>query len=184
MKRLRDLLLSISVLFSIFALIFMIANLIFTKTTVELSSNSQISKEISRLKQDITELGEGECKTFLNETLFKIEKGNFNGSVKIKDLYNYINENAFLPTYTQAKEKCNITDEETEKYNLNSKYLGVIIMPDLIIDKYYFNYEFHLKDELRRVMEPDIDSITFNSYRLGALRIISDYIDIVNERSN
>ena len=181
MKRFKDLLLSVSILSSIFIVIFVIISILNVKTTVELYLNDNTEEKLNNIKENINTLEEGECKELLLSYTSFLDRGRFDGEVKVLDLYDYLSSFDVFDYYNGAKEKCGITDEELKSHSIPNRFINIMIIPDTILDKHTFSYELRLVDELRNSVEPNIDLMAYQSYRANHSDILSNYLEIINK---
>ena len=180
MKRFKDLLLSVFIIGSIFVIILIIVSFFNVKRSIEITTNEANETRLNNLKYRVRMISDGECKDFLNDYISKVDNGNFKGDVKLKDINDYIiNDYAAIMAYNEAKEKCNISNEEIEKYGINGKFLTILSLTDSLFNKYLFTFELNIKSELRSIAESNTDSIVYNSIRFEQIEILDDFVNIV-----
>ena len=165
----------ISLFFSIFIIILMFIKIFSVETSITLSNT--YADNIANIKAKIDMIGDGSCKDYLNDYMSYIEMGEFDGKVKISDLYNYMNSFDVMNMYMDGMNSCGISEEEIKNTQIPSKYLSILITDDSLMNKYIFNYEFGIKDNLSTLTETNTDNILYRSYMLNHLNIIDDYID-------
>lgn len=180
MKRFKDLLLSVFIIGSIFVIILIIVSFFNVKRSIEITTNEANETRLNNLKYRVRMISDGECKDFLNDYISKVDNGNFKGDVKLKDINDYIiNDYSAIMAYNEAKEKCNISNEEIEKYGINGKFLTILSLTDSLFNKYLFTFELNIKSELRSIAESNTDSIVYNSIRFEQIEILNDFVNIV-----
>ena len=184
MNRFKDLLLSVFVLGSIVIIIFILLSFFNIKKVVFISMVGPNENEYNELKSRVNELDESDCKNFLKEYIEYVDKGHFEGEVKIKDLYDYYMNAPVLELYENSKLRCNLTDEELSKNAITSKYITILSIPESFFQKYTFSYELNLKDGLRELMEPNVDSLLLTAVRSNQIDLLAEYLDVLSEREN
>ncbi len=183
MNRFKDLLLSVFVLGSIVIIIFIIISFFNAKTTIEISKNDNNEEKLLILRGKVDALEDGECKSFLKDYVKWIDDFNLEGTIKIRNLYFDMLENSPTTKYFEdAKNKCGFTNEEIHENNITSDYLTLLILPDVIFDKYLFDHELRLKDHLRSIAEANIDNVAYSTLNSTKLDILNKYINLLESR--
>lgn len=179
MKRFKDLLLSISILSSIIIVILMILSILTIKTTTEVTLNEQREDKYLVLKQSISDLPEGECKNIITDLSNYIDKGKFEGTVRVKDLFNFLWGFNPLKYYGEIREKCNISDSDLNDRFVSTKYIDNMVLSDAIMDKYMLAYQLKLYDDFDNTINANVDIIAYQAYRANQIEMLSDYLDIL-----
>ena len=111
------------------------------------------------------------------------ERTSYNGVVKLKEMYDYNMENGGLRFFSPLREKCNLTDGDIKKYNLPLRFISYVIPIEHLYQEYMFQYEIGLKDVWTiNISEASLDSVDYNINRNIQLEIISNLLEIYNER--
>lgn len=148
------------------------------KSEVYIERNVATEARLDNLKKEVELLREGSCKDFLNEYITYIDKGYFEGVVKLKDIYNYYWNTPSVNYYEMGINNCAIDRETLQNTQIPTKYVTNMVYPDYLLDEYIYQYEFRIKDPVRLIMEPNTFNLTLNNMRNNQINILEDYINI------
>lgn len=177
-----------SVLFnvSIFYSVLIVGLMVFTFSTmtyrVELYDNNENKSRLNEYKEIVSSMEDNECTLVIKDIIKYYEDTSYNGSVNLKEMYDYDGENGLLFYYIKVKEGCNISENDENEYDLPTKFLSSIMYREIIYQKYNFQYELKFTDMyLRDIAEASIYSTEYHISRKTILDIIDDLIEISNK---
>ena len=182
MNRIKDFLLGIFVFSSIIIIVFIIISFVNTKRYTELSDKESNIEKYEYLRVKVNDLEDSECKNYLESYIDLVNKGKFDGIVRLKDIKEYYYNYPTLSYYDDALKKCNITKDELKEKNTDEEYISVMAIPNTLLDKYMFAYEINLKDPLRKAMEPNEDNLLYSIIRYNQIAILADYLEIIESK--
>ena len=173
------------IFYSIIIIVLITINLFNTTKEIELYSNDENNQKYLYLKNEISKLEESSCKTLLNEMITTYETTNYNGIIKLSDIYEYYwNGKSFLDFYNQIKENCNISEDTMKKINMPEEAMESIIFTELIVQKYMFQYEINIKDiNMRKILESDTINFNYNSSKSSELQMIEKVLNYIGEKN-
>lgn len=154
------------------------------KSEIYIDRNETTESRLDNIKNEVALLRDGSCKDFLNEYITYIDKGYFEGVVKLKDIYNYYWNTPSVNYYEMGINNCAIDRDKLQTTQIPTKYITNMIAPDSLMDEYIFQYEFRLKDPVRIIMEPNTFNITLVNIRNNQINILEDYVNIYKEKVN
>lgn len=178
-EKIKNILFIISIFYSvviIISMIFVTTNMV---DSVDLSDTRENKSKLKEYKEQVSLLEENKCTKIINKIIKHYEETSYDGSVNIKEMFDYDFDNSLLSFYGDVKESCNISDEDAKKYNLPSKFVAASIQRDELYQRYYFQYELNFMDiYMRDIGQAVLSGIEYNINRTNILEIISDLIEI------
>ena len=181
-ENLKKILFIISIFYSLVIIVLMLVTTSNLTYEIELYDNEENLKELESYKKELLSLNSNDCTKVIENIITYYENTSYNGKVNLKEMYNSNLEESFLSFYNEAKNNCNITDEDTNKYRLPNKFITASIQRDELYRPYMFQYELNIKDfYMRDIIEPDLPSMEYKINRESILEIISSLIEHVKE---
>jgi len=183
-EKIKKALLTISIFYSVGIIILIIITNNNLVTTVELHDSNENKNKLQSYKEDLSKLEQNSCAYIINKIIKHYEETSYDGTISLKEMYENDLDNSLLSYYTKAKDSCNLSKENEEKYNLPQKFITASIQRDEMYQKYYFQYELQFKDSTNRlIIEPYITGIEYEINRKTELEIISSLIELLSEES-
>lgn len=181
-EKIKNILFIVSAFYSIVIIILMCVTLVNMTETIELHDSEENKNTLISYKRQLSGLEKNDCTKVIEKIIKHYEDTSYDGDINIRERYEYDSENSILSYYGEAKDKCNISIEDTEKYNFPIKFLTASIQMDEIYQPYYFQYELSIKDFfVRLIAEPAITNVEYNINRGMELEIISSLIELSSE---
>ena len=150
---------------------------------VDLSDSEASLEKLNKYKKQVQVLEKNDCTKVINDMIDYYEKTSFNGIVNVNEKYDYDMENGGLRFFSLAREKCNLKDDDIEKYNLPLRFMAYVIPIEHSYQEYMFQYEISLKDAWTRLIaSAELDDVDYNINRHILLEIIDNLLEIYNER--
>lgn len=178
-EKIKNILFSISIFYSITLIILLIFNTLNLVTEVELNDSEENKIKLNEYKEEVKSLEKNKCTDIINQIIKYYEDTSYNGKISLKEMYNYGTENNLLSYYINLKENCNLSEENIKKYDLPLKVLSASIQQDELYHRYYFQYEINIKDIFtRHVIEANLTNIEYKIRKNLELEIISNLIEI------
>lgn len=177
--KIKNILFIISIFYSI-VILTMTGITTFNMTdTIKLNDKKENKETLKNYKKQLSELEQNDCTNAIGKIIKNYEETSYNGDVNLREMYEYDIENSILSYYEEAKNKCQISEEDEEKYNLPIKFITVSIQRDEIYQPYYFQYELSIKDyPARLIAEFAISKLEYKINRELELEIISSLIEL------
>ena len=150
---------------------------------IELSDSVENIETLNNYKNQVQLLEQNKCTNIISELIDYYEKTSYDGMVNVKEMYDFASENVFLSFFSKIKEKCSLSDEDMDKYNLPVKFISYQMPQEHLYQKNMFQYELGLNDILmRNIAEPSLIGTEYNISKKIQLEIIDNLIEIYNER--
>jgi len=141
--------------------------------------NKYFDEKLSRLKSEIDNLEDSECKDLISKLATTVEKSNFKGYVKIKDLYSFYWFSSFeiaSDVLLNGKEKCNMID--FSDFQIVSKIAIDETSQDLIVHDIISSYEISINDPLRQIaINNERNYKDVNAIKLNRLSLLEELIN-------
>lgn len=149
-----------------------------------LVSDTELNMQtLNNYKKQVQLLEKNECTEVISALIDYYEKFSYDTSVNLKEIYDYDMENGGLRFFSEAREKCNLSDDDIVEYDLIQKFMSYVISGEHFYQKYMFQYEISLKDiGTRRIGESALDNIDYSINQKTKLEIIDNLLEIYNER--
>ena len=181
-EKLKNYLFGISIFYSTIIILLITLNTITSTNTIELYDLKENKTKLNEYKNEISLLEQNSCTTTINQIINYYEKTSYNGEVDLKKFYNQGLEESILSLYMNAKENCNLTEDDIEYYNFPTKVLATTIWQEELLKNHYFQYELTFKDIFTRsIVEPEISNIEYKISKNLQLEIIRDLIEFTNK---
>lgn len=178
-ENIKNILLGVSIFYSIIIIILTVVTASNLVTTVELKDMEENKVKIKQYKQQLLTLPQNSCTEIIDEIINHYNKTSYNGKVNLKEMYEYDFDNSLLSYYIKTRDNCKLSKEDEEKYNLPIKFITASIQRDEMYQRYYFQYELKINDSLTRlIVEPILSGLEYEINRKNILQIISDLIEI------
>lgn len=177
-EKIKNILFVISVFYSLVIVVFTVIINSNLTSTIELHDSEDNREKLKEYKQQLTNLEQNSCTEIINEIISYYEVTSYDGEVSLRKMFEYDFDNSFLFYYLKVKESCNLDDNQVKKYNLPIKFITASIQSDELYQRYYFQYELHLNDMTRLIIEPQLSSVEYQINRGMQLEIISSLIEI------
>ena len=184
-EKIKSLLFSASIFYSVFIVGLMVFTLCIMTDSVELHDSDDNKSRLSDYKEIVSKLEDNECKNVINDIIKYYEDTSYNGSVNLKEMYDYDGKNGLLSYYIKAKDACNVSQTEEKEYDFPTKFISSIMYREVIYQKYYFQYELKITDmNMRDIGEAQIHVTMYNASRNTLLDIISGLIEISSKEES
>lgn len=175
--KIKNLLFSASIFYSVLIVGLMIFTCITMTDSVELYDNGD--NKLNEYKEIVSNMEDNECTLVIKDIIKYYEDTSYNGSVNLKEMYDYDGENGLLSYSIKAKDACNVSYADEKEYDLSTKFLSSIMYREGIYQRYGFQYELKFTDMyLRDIAEASIYSTEYHISRKTILDIISSLIEI------
>lgn len=181
-EKIKSVLFSVSIFYSVLIVVLMIFTCITMTDSVELYDNDDNKSRLNNYKEMVSNMEDNECTLVIKDIIKYYEDTSYNGSVNLKEMYDYDGNNGLLSYSIKAKEGCNISETDEKEYDLSTKFLSSIMYREGIYQRYRFQYELKFTDMyLRDIAEAYIFGTEYNISRKTILDIISSLIEISNK---
>ena len=178
-EKIKNVLFSASIFYTVFIVGLMVFTLCIMTDSVELHDSDDNKSRLSDYKEIVSKLEDNECKNVINDIIKYYEDTSYNGSVNLKEMYDYDGKNGLLFYYTKAKDACNIGETDEKEYDFPTKFISSIMYREVIYQKYYFQYELKFTDMyVRDIAEAHVHKTMYIASRNTILDIISGLIEI------
>ena len=190
-EKIKNALVSIGISYMIIFLILLISKYINMNKYINITFDNNYQETISKYKKEILTIEEKSCQNVLNDYLNYVKKTTFKGKVNLQEYFKniYLTDNIFLGYYLKLIDNCSkLTKENAVENNLYEMMLTANIQDEEILQKYIFNYELTIKDNLFRItLEPEFvatkSKIKFNN-EIGVLNIVLNIMKDGDENEN
>ena len=150
--------------------------------SVELYDNNENKGRLNNYKEIVSNMEENKCTLVIKDIIKYYEDTSYNGSVNLKEMYDYDGNNGLLSYSIKAKDACNVSYADEEEYDLSTKFLSSIMYREVLYQRYRFQYELKFTDIYTRdIAEAYIFGTEYNTSRKTILDIISSLIEISNK---
>lgn len=181
-EKIKNTLFSVSIFYSVLIIGLMIFTVSTMNDSVEMHDSDDNKVKLKEYKEIISNLEDNECKDVINDIVKYYEDTSYNGSVNLKKMYDYDGKSGLLSYSVKAKDACNVSSDDEEKYSFSTKFLSSIMYRERLYQKYYFQYELKFTDMyMRDISEAQIHVTMYNASRKTILEIISGLIEISNK---
>ena len=181
-EKTKNLLFSASIFYSVIIVGLMIFTCITMTDSVELYDNDDNKVKLNNYKEIVSNMEDNECTLVIKDIIKYYEDTSYNGSVNLKEMYDYDGENGLLSYYIKVKDACNVSDADEKEYDFPTKFLSSIMYREVLYQRYEFQYELKFTDMyLRDIAEASIYSTEYHISRKTILDIISSLIEISNK---
>lgn len=182
-ENIKKILIGSFIFYSIVIVILMIFNYNNATLEIELSDSNENIQELNNYKKKVNLLENNECTSIIRELITYYEKTSYNGIVNLKEMYDLAGKNSFLNFFTKIKEKCILSDEDIDKYNLPTKFISYQMPQEHLYQQNRFKFEISIKDIwARNIAETSLIGTEYNISKKIQLEIIDNLIEIYNER--
>ena len=124
-EKIKSVLFSASIFYSVLIVCLMIFTCITMTDSVELYDNDDNKVKLNNYKEIVSNMEDNECKKVINDIIKYYEDTSYNGSVNLKEMYDYDGKNGLLSYYIKAKDACKNSgfnvDEQLVEVNKLSK---------------------------------------------------------------
>ena len=190
-EKIKTSLVSIGIFYMIIILILMISKYTNMNKYINITFDNNYQETISKYEKEILTIEEKSCQNVLNDYLNYVKKTTFKGKVNLQEYFKnfYLTDSIFLDYYLKLIDNCSkLTKENAVENNLNNMMLTAYIQNEEILQKYIFNYELTIKDNLFRItLEPEFvatkSKIKFNN-EIGVLNIVLNIMKDGDENEN
>ena len=184
-EKMKNILFSASIFYSVLIVGLMIFTFSTIKDSVELHDNDENKSRLNEYKEIVSKLEDNECKNVINDIIKYYEDTSYNGSVNLKEMYDYDGNNGLLSYYIKVKDACNVSETEEKEYDFPTNFLSSIMYRESLYQKYYFQYELKFTDMyMRDIGEAQIHGTMYNASRNTLLDIISGLIEISSKEES
>jgi len=178
-NKIKNILFSASIFYSVLIVGLMIFTFSTMTDSVELYDNDDNKVKLNNYKEIVSNMEDNECKKVINDIIKYYEDTSYNGSVNLKEMYDYDGNNGLLSYYFKVKDACNVSEVEEKEYDFPTKFISNIMYREVLYQKYYFQYELKFTDMyMRDIGEAQIHGTMYNASRNTLLDIISGLIEI------
>ena len=184
-NKIKNLLFSLSIFYSVFIVGLMIFTFSTMTDSVELYDNDDNKVKLNNYKEIVSNMEDNECKKVINDIIKYYEDTSYNGSVNLKEMYDYDGKNGLLSYHIKAKDACNVSEADEKEYDFPTKFISSIMYREVLYQKYYFQYELKFTDMyMRDIGEASIHGTMYNTSRNTVLDIISGLIEISSKEES
>lgn len=181
-EKIKSVLFSVSIFYSVLIVGLMIFTCITMTDSVELYDNDDNKVKLNNYKEIVSNMEDNECTLVIKDIIKYYEDTSYNGSVNLKEMYDYDGNNGLLSYYIKAKDACNVSDADEKEYDFPTKFLSSIMYREVLYQRYRFQYELKFTDIYTRdIAEAYIYSTEYHISRKTILDIISSLIEISNK---
>ena len=111
-EKIKNVLFGISLFYSVVIVVLMCITLNNMKASIELNDSEENRNAIINYKEQLLTLEKNDCTKVIEKIIEHYEDTSYTGNVNLRDMYEYDNENSVLSYYGEAKEKCEISNED------------------------------------------------------------------------
>jgi len=170
----KEYLLYISFSFILFFVLISLNTYVNSTKTFTFTNNSDFSKELEEIKNELLNLEENDCKVFINEYISEIDDKTIEGEYPIGHLFVYNNDFDILKLYDDGNTKCNI--DEYGKKKIASNYLSIMANRIAIITPYLYQYELGFNIKEKNKLINNNTSLNYLSIKSSELNILREYM--------
>lgn len=181
MKKVKDYIGVISITYMVIVL-FLIVNLfIIKKPYINLITQDVAKEEQSVLKLEVKSIKNPVCRVVIEDLLTKYTDNNFDGKVKISQLYDYVLTSNVIDDYDNVKKKCNISNQKLDAYDIQNKYLTMMALRQNIVSNYFYQYELRFTDEVSCSYYDNLAQVSYNALKYTENELINDYVKMLGD---
>ena len=180
-EKIKKIILIISICYIVLITLALTFNLIKFKSRVAFPYNETHIQKLNEYEKELSTLNKNSCTDKIKEFIDYSKKTTYE-EVSFQKMYNEIVIETPI-SLLDAKEACNIKEEETEEYDLIFTYATYLGIFESLFDDYHFLYEIRIIDITGRLFyEADNLKFQYNMLKHTEAKIISDLIEIEKRR--
>ena len=134
-EKIKSVLFSVSIFYSVLIVGLMIFTFSTITDSVELYDNDDNKVKLNNYKEIVSNMEDNECTLVIKDIIKYYEDTSYNGSVNLKEMYDYDGNNGLLSYYIKAKDACNVSDADEKEYDFPTKFLSSIMYREVLYQR-------------------------------------------------
>ena len=181
MKKVKNYIVIISFTYMIIILFLLVNVFINKKPFVILTTPQSVKDDYNVLKMEIDTIDDPVCKSAISDLLAEYTINNFNGKVKMNDIYKLTGTKNVVDDYDKINKKCNLSGTKLDKYDISNRYLSMMALREKIVESYFYQYELRFTDETSASYYDGLSQVAYNALKYEEVELIQNYIDMIGE---